>query len=68
MFVFFLIKKPAKNLHKRRPSYCREKPSDLKREHPAFQKMKFINCFIFFWAIFALWDPDCEFRYGSRDP
>jgi hypothetical protein len=25
-----------------------EKPSALKREHPALQKMKFINCFLFF--------------------
>jgi hypothetical protein len=45
-------------------------PSALKKEHTAFQKMKFINCFLVFWAIFALLDPDrdCESGsgYGSR--
>jgi hypothetical protein len=49
-----------------------EKPSAIKREHPALQKMKFINYFIFFWLIFALLDPhpDCKSGsgYGSRDP
>jgi hypothetical protein len=32
--------------------------------------MKFINCFIFFWAFFALLDPDtdCESGYGSGVP
>jgi hypothetical protein len=25
---------------------------------PALQKMKFMNCFLFFWAIFAPLDPD----------
>jgi len=32
-----------------------EKPSALKKEHPALQKMKFINCFLFFWAILPSW-------------
>jgi hypothetical protein len=49
-----------------------EKPSALKREHPALQKLKFINFFLFLWVIFALLDPDpdCESGpgYGSRDP
>ncbi len=49
-----------------------KKPSALKREHPAFQKLKFINFFLFLWVIFALQDPnpDCESGpgYGSRDP
>ncbi len=31
-----------------------KKPSDLKREHPAFQKIKFINCFLFFGHICPL--------------
>jgi hypothetical protein len=35
-----------------------EKPSALKREHLAFQKMKFINFFLYLWVIFALLDPD----------
>jgi hypothetical protein len=45
-----------------------EKPSALKREHPARQKIIFIKIFV----IFALLDPDpdCESGsgYGSRDP
>jgi hypothetical protein len=32
--------------------------SALKIEHPAFQKMKFINFFLCLWVIFALLDPD----------
>ncbi len=36
------------------------KPSALKREHPAPQKLKFINCFPFLWAILALLDPDTD--------
>jgi hypothetical protein len=49
-----------------------EKPSALKREHLAFQKMKFINFFLYLWVIFALLDPDpdCESGsgYASKDP
>jgi hypothetical protein len=26
----------------------------LNREHPALQKKKFINCFLFFWVTYAL--------------
>jgi hypothetical protein len=41
----------------------------LKREHPALQKMKFINFFLCLLAIFALLDPDPDyesaFGYGS---
>jgi hypothetical protein len=62
-----LIKKLQKGLHN-----GGEKPSALKREHPALQKMKLIICFIFFWAIFVKLDPDpdCESGpgYGSTDP
>jgi hypothetical protein len=39
-----LISKP----HTLRTSKLQEKPSALKGEHPALQKMKFINCFLFF--------------------
>ncbi len=35
-----------------------EKPSALKREHPALKKMKFNNCFQCLRVIFALLDPD----------
>ncbi len=35
-----------------------EKPSALKREHPALLKMKLIHFFLFFWVIFVLLDPD----------
>ncbi len=37
-----------------------EKSSALKREHPALQKMKFIDFFLCLLVIFALLDPDCE--------
>ncbi len=42
-----------------------EKPSALKREHPALQKMKCINFFLFLWVIFALLDTDPE-AHGIR--
>jgi hypothetical protein len=32
--------------------------SDLKRKHPALQKIKFINFFLCLWLIFALMNPD----------
>jgi hypothetical protein len=37
-----------------RTSKLHEKPSALKREHPALQNMKFL---FFLWVIFALLDP-----------
>jgi hypothetical protein len=37
------------------------KPSDLKREHPTLQPMKFL------WVIFALLDPDIKSGSGSTD-
>jgi hypothetical protein len=42
-------------------SKLQEKPS-LKREHPALQKMKFINVFLCLCVTFALLDsdPDCD--------
>jgi hypothetical protein len=30
--------------------------------------MKFSDCFLFFWAIFALLNPDPDCKSGSRDP
>jgi hypothetical protein len=39
-------------------SKLHEKPSALKREHPALQKMTFLNFFLFFWVIFAFLDPE----------
>jgi hypothetical protein len=39
-------------------TYSNPDPDSMKREHPALQKMKFINCFLLFWVIFALLDPD----------
>jgi hypothetical protein len=44
----------------------REKPSALKREHPALEKMKILSFFLFFGVIFALLDPDPQFVCGSR--
>jgi hypothetical protein len=38
-------------------SKLQEKPSALKREHPAFQNIKFRHFFLFFGVIFALLDP-----------
>ncbi len=55
-----------------RMSMLQEKPSALKREHPALQKMKFLNFFLCLRVIFRLRDPDpdCESgsEHGSRDP
>jgi hypothetical protein len=42
-----------------------EKPSALKREHPALQEMKFKNFFLFFQTIFALLVPDTDPGTGS---
>jgi hypothetical protein len=41
-------------------SKLQEKPSALKREYPALQKMKFINFFLCLLVIFALLDPDTD--------
>jgi hypothetical protein len=35
-----------------------EKPSVLKREHPALNNMKILDFFLFLWVTFALLDPD----------
>ncbi len=35
-----------------------EKPSALKREHPALQNLKILYFFLFLWDNFALLDPD----------
>jgi hypothetical protein len=44
-------------------------PSALKREHPALQKMKFINFILFLWVIFALLDPKDPIESGiNPDP
>jgi hypothetical protein len=37
-----------------------EKPSALKREHPALQNLKILYFFLFLWVIFALLDPDLD--------
>jgi hypothetical protein len=47
-------------------SKLQEKPSVLQRDHPALQKMNFTNCFIFFWVIFALLDPETPIRIRIR--
>jgi hypothetical protein len=58
LYIFYSKKASIKDVQ------ATEKPSALKREHPALQKMKFINCFQFIWAIFALLDPDTDL-YGT---
>jgi hypothetical protein len=40
-------------------------PSALTREHPELQKMKFLNCFIFFEIIYPSW---IRFRIANPDP
>jgi hypothetical protein len=56
----FLVKNC--NLHITRPPYRTskplEKPSALKREHPALQNLKFFPFYLFLRVIFALLDPD----------
>ncbi len=37
------------------------------KEHPALAKIKFINCFLFFWAIFAILDPDPDTQHWSYE-
>ncbi len=39
-------------------SKLQEKLSAIKREHPALQKMNFINCFLCLWVVFGLLDPN----------
>jgi hypothetical protein len=43
----------------------KEKPSAIKREHPALQKMKLIKSFLCLRVIFALVDPDPDRESGS---
>jgi hypothetical protein len=40
------------------PSIKGAQATALKREHPALKKIKFVNCFLFFWVFFTLLDPD----------
>jgi hypothetical protein len=66
-FLIFLIKNC--NLLIPRPpsrtSKVQEKPSALKRGHPALQKIKFSNFFLFLWVIFAFLDPNPETPLNS---
>jgi hypothetical protein len=48
-----LILRPSRRTHK-----LQEKSSAIKREHPALQNMKILYFFLYWWAIFALLDPD----------
>jgi hypothetical protein len=52
-FYSLLIPRPPQ-----RTAKLQEKPTALKREHPALQNMKFLYFFLFLWVIFALLDPD----------
>ncbi len=59
-------------MHPRRTSKLKEKPSALKREHPALQ-IKFLNFFNFCWLFLPFWirnripdhnaDPDPKHYY-----
>ncbi len=44
-----------------------EKPSALKREHPALKKIKFFLCLLVMFNLLDP-DPDCDSEYESRDP
>ncbi len=59
-FIFFYLKMQFLLMSK-----LQEKPSALKREHPALQKMKFINFFMF-WGHFC--PTGSRSGHGSRDP
>ncbi len=49
-----------------RTSKLQKKPSAVKREHRAFQNMKFLNFFLLV-SDFALLDPDPDSENGSTD-
>jgi hypothetical protein len=59
-------------LHKGRPSSRRRFSPQKRTSSTSNRNMKFLNCFLFFRAIFALLDldQDCKYEsgYGSRDP
>jgi hypothetical protein len=67
IYLFF-YKIIAKNASIKDVRVIAEKPSALRREHGALQKMKFITCFLFFWTILPSWiririwiaDPDTD--------
>ncbi len=50
-----------------RTSKLQEKPSAMKKRHPAFQNMKFLYFFLFLWVIFALPDPYSGSGSGFTD-
>jgi hypothetical protein len=53
-----------------RKSKLQKKHSTLKREHPALQKLKFLNFFYFCGSFLPSWirmDPDYEYGSGSTD-
>jgi hypothetical protein len=50
---YLLVSRPPLRTYK-----LQEKPSTLKREHPALQNMKILYFFLFVCVIFALLDPD----------
>ncbi len=62
---FYLSQHPRPPLQ---TSKLQEKPSALKREHPALQKMKFIDSLLFSWVSFALLDPDTIESGRVSDP
>ncbi len=60
IFVSFFDKQNETKKATIKDGQTTEKPSAPKREHPTLQKMKLINCLIFFLAISALLDPDTD--------
>jgi hypothetical protein len=53
-------------LTKNRTSKLQKTPWALEREHPALQKMKFLNFFLLLWVVIALLDTDPDSEYGSE--
>jgi hypothetical protein len=52
-FYSLFLPRPPKRMPK-----LQEKPTALKREHPALQNMKFLYFYLFLCVIFAILDPD----------
>jgi hypothetical protein len=53
----FSISLLDQNLQFTYPSKKGAQATTLKREHPALKKIKFVNCFLFFWVFFTLLGP-----------
>jgi hypothetical protein len=64
--IFRFLSKSAIYLFLGRPK-LQEKPSALRREHPALENMKCLNFFSILWIILTLLDPDLDTESASSD-